>query len=144
MYLLAAPNRFSKNSQVTKQSLTLPAPFTISLSTKFNPLHFTSYLFVPIYHIIMTLITPNGKEPKKPEIEYPCQWSYKVIGHDCTLLKNIIVSACNPLEVTIHHSHSSSGGKYHSLEARLVVPSEEVRLDIYEKIRSDPAVKIVL
>lgn len=82
--------------------------------------------------------------PERPEIEYPCTWVYKVIGVDCTLLKEIIVTACSPHKVEISHSHSSSKGKYHSLNAELEVPSEETRLSIYDKLKSDPAVKIVL
>lgn len=82
--------------------------------------------------------------PERPEIEYPCTWVYKVIGVDCSLLKEVIVSACSPHAVQINHSHSSSKGKYHSLNAELEVPSEEVRLSIYDKLKSSPAVKIVL
>lgn len=84
----------------------------------------------------------NGGE--KPEIEYPCTWVYKVIGQDCTLLKDVIIATCSPTEVSISHSQSSSKGKYHSLSAELIVTSEEVRLSIYETLKNDPAVKIVL
>ena len=81
---------------------------------------------------------------EQPEIEYPCTWVYKVIGQDCTLLKDVIISTCSPTEVSISHSQTSSKGKYHSLNAELIVTSEEVRLSIYETLKSDPAVKIVL
>lgn len=80
----------------------------------------------------------------RPEIEYPCTWVYKVIGEDCSLLKDIIVSACSPLPVKISHSHMSSKGKYHSLNAELEVPNEEIRLKIYETLKCCPAVKIIL
>jgi uncharacterized protein len=86
--------------------------------------------------------SPEGVE--RPEIEYPCTWVYKVIGEDCSLLKDVIAKTCDPIDVTITHSHMSSKGKYHSLNAELVVPSEEVRLGIYETLKSSPAVKIVL
>lgn len=82
--------------------------------------------------------------PERPEIEYPCTWVYKVIGSDCSLLKEVIVSSCSPHEVQISHSHSSSRGKYHSLNAELEVPNEKVRLLVYEKLKRNPAVKIVL
>lgn len=78
------------------------------------------------------------------ELEYPCSWMYKVIGEDCTLLKDEITRACAPIEVTITHSHVSSKGKYHSLNAELTVPSEEVRLSIFEKLKAAPTVKFVL
>ncbi len=82
--------------------------------------------------------------PERPEIDYPCTWVYKVIGADCSLLKDIIVSACSPLPVKISHSHTSSKGKYHSLNAELVVPNEEFRLKVYETLKCSPAVKIIL
>jgi hypothetical protein len=94
----------------------------------------------------MIRFTPNPlqESPERPEIEYPCTWVYKVIGEDCSLLKDIIVSACSPLPVKISHSHTSSKGKYHSLNAELEVPTEEVRLRIYELLKCSPIVKIVL
>lgn len=81
---------------------------------------------------------------RRPEIAYPCTWVYKVIGTDCTLLKDAIVAACSPYPVTIGYSHSSSKGKYHSLNAELIVIDETVRLEIYEALRSSSVVKIVL
>ncbi|MGW8194076.1 MAG: HP0495 family protein [Desulforhopalus sp.] len=90
----------------------------------------------------------NGKNssgvPERPEIEYPCTWVYKVIGADCSLLKDIIVAECAPHAVKITHSNTSSKGKYHSLNAELEVASEEIRLAIYDKLQSNPAVKLVL
>lgn len=89
--------------------------------------------------------TPKDhKNPKKLELDYPCTWVYKVIGEDCSLLKDLIVSACSPLEVKITHSNTSSKGKYHSLNAELVVPDETKRLRIYELLKKSPAVKIIL
>ncbi len=82
--------------------------------------------------------------PERPEIAYPCTWVYKVIGTDCTLLKDAIIAACSPQPVTIGYSHSSSKGKYHSLNAELVVADETVRLRIYEALRNSSVVKIVL
>ena len=86
---------------------------------------------------------PQGA-PDRPEIEYPCTWVYKVIGEDCSLLKDVIVSTCSPLSVKISHSHASPKGKYHSLNAEVEVPSEEVRLKLYKTLTSSPAVKIIL
>ncbi|SDP67797.1 HP0495 family protein [Desulforhopalus singaporensis] len=83
-------------------------------------------------------------DKEKPEINYPCVWVYKVIGEDCSLLKEEIVRACAPHDVTITHSHSSSKGKYHSLNAELTVPDEQVRLGIYKQLKSADAVKFVL
>jgi uncharacterized protein len=82
--------------------------------------------------------------PDRPAIDYPCTWVYKVIGEDCSLLKDTIIAACSPLPVKISYSNTSSKGKYHSLNAELEVPTEAVRLRVYETLKSSPAVKIVL
>lgn len=94
-------------------------------------------------------MTPEEKEqppasPRRPEIAYPCTWVYKVIGTDCTLLKDAITTACSPYPVNIGYSHSSSKGKYHSLNAELFVADETVRLKIYEALRNSSVVNIVL
>ncbi len=86
----------------------------------------------------------KDQSQKRPEIEYPCTWVYKVIGQDCSLLKDAITVACAPMDVQISHSHSSSKGKYHSLNAELVVEDEKTRLSIYEALKNNPAVKFVL
>ncbi len=85
-----------------------------------------------------------GQPQERPELDYPCTWEYKVIGEDCNLLEEAIISACSPLGVKISYSHSSSSGKYHSLNAELEVPTEEVRLAIYERLKSSPAIKVIL
>lgn len=92
----------------------------------------------------MTENTPLTTHPEKPEIDYPCKWVYTIIGEDTQILKELILTACAPTDVDITHSHSSSGGKYHSLKATLTVENEEIRLQIYALLKSHPAVKIVL
>ena len=87
---------------------------------------------------------PSREIPERPEVTYPCTWVYKVIGEDTALLRKIIVAACAPLEVSISRSHSSSKGRYHSLNAELTVPDEAYRLKIYETLKNHAAVKIVL
>ena len=88
--------------------------------------------------------TPSATTQERPEIDYPCLWTYKVIGENHALLRDVIVAACSPHAVMISHSHKSSKGKYHSVNAEIVVPDETVRLRIYEILKSHSAVKIVL
>lgn len=100
-------------------------------------------MFITIENNFMIVSTKDNM-PERPDIDYPCVWIYKVIGQDCSLLKDLIVATCSPIDVKITHSHTSSKGKYHSLNAELVVPDEARRLEIYEQLQNDPAVKIVL
>jgi uncharacterized protein len=86
----------------------------------------------------------SSTPPERPEIEYPCIWTYKVIGTDQSQLNEVILAACSPHAVLISPSRQSSKGKYLSVNAELVVPDETVRLRIYESLKSSSAVKIVL
>jgi uncharacterized protein len=94
----------------------------------------------------MQLLSPahSFNSPGHPEIKYPCMWTYQVIGEDCDLLRDIIIEACLPHVVAISHSRSSAKGKYHSINAELVIPDATTRLRIFEILKSNAAVKIVL
>lgn len=81
---------------------------------------------------------------RKPQIDYPCQWQYKVIGKDPELIKAAILSSCTPIPVRISHSHSSSRGSYLSYNADVRVENEAMRLSIYQSLCSHPAIKLVL
>ena len=87
--------------------------------------------------------TQMDTTPKRPEISYPCTWSYKVIGEDQDFLREAILVACAPDPVKISISRSSRGGRYHSLEASIEVRDEQMRLAIFYRLKNHPAVKIL-
>ena len=78
---------------------------------------------------------------RKPDINYPCQWEYKVIGTD---REQIIKQACNPAVPEIVLSNVRSSGNYYSLNATLIVDSEEMRNSIFELLQKHPSVKMVI
>lgn len=85
----------------------------------------------------------HASSPKRPVITYPCLWSYKIIGEDQDFLREALLVACAPHPVAITHSHTSSGGRYHSMEGKLVVQDEATRLAIFDALKTHPAVKIL-
>lgn len=95
---------------------------------------------------------PNGKnieEQKKElmnrlEIEYPCAWSYRVIGSDEKSLRQAISECVKDREYRVSLSNSSSSGKYISLTLETIVHSEEVRVSTYHSLAGHASVKIVL
>jgi putative lipoic acid-binding regulatory protein len=87
---------------------------------------------------------PTSHTLQNLEIEYPCIWQYKVIGEDTTILKEVIVAACAPLQPKIHYSQSSSRGRYHSFNVEVEVSCEEIRLQIFATLRDSQAVKMIL
>jgi len=95
---------------------------------------------------------PNGKNIKKQkkklmnrlEIEYPCAWSYRVIGTDEKSLRQAISECVEGREYRVSLSNSSSSGKYISLTLETIVHSEEVRVSTYHSLGRHPLVKMVL
>jgi len=81
---------------------------------------------------------------RKPQVSYPCEWEYKVIGTDEEKLKAVILAACVPAVPTISLSNVSSKGTYYSLNASLVVEDEAMRLRIFSSIENSPDVKLVI
>lgn len=82
--------------------------------------------------------------PEKLEIEYPCQWLYKVIGNDATLTIDAIKECCHILDAKIAHSNVSSSGKYHSFNVSVTVPDEQTRLTVFDALKVHPSLKMVL
>ncbi|MBD3346163.1 MAG: DUF493 family protein [Chitinivibrionales bacterium] len=82
---------------------------------------------------------------KKPEIEYPCNWSYRIVGQDKELMRKAVDTVVEDnKEFDLINSHTSSGGKYHSLILDIQVSDERERLHIFECLKKDPSVKFVL
>ncbi|KPK00412.1 MAG: hypothetical protein AMJ60_01405 [Desulfobacterales bacterium SG8_35] len=78
------------------------------------------------------------------QIDYPCQWLYKVIGSDREKLRQALLEIVSGDSCTISPSNSSRTGKYHCLNFEVTVKSEKQRNSIYLAIKSHPHVKIVL
>ena len=93
----------------------------------------------------------NAKEQKmnltnddKPEITYPCEWGYKVIGIDPVAIKEAVGGILGNRRYSIALSKTSSKGKYTSLDVSLIVNSEVERHDFFKSFAQDPAIKMVL
>jgi hypothetical protein len=80
----------------------------------------------------------------RAKIDYPCPWVYKVIGRDRDILVLAIAEVLAGLAHTVTPSRSSAGGTYHCLNVATTVDCEAVRLDLYDRLRCHPAVRMVL
>ena len=81
-------------------------------------------------------------ENDRPEIEYPCEWTYKILGRAEGELRDAvgeIVKGDYSLELSNH----SKTGKYLSLELVLTVQTEEERLSIGRRLHEHQAVLYV-
>jgi len=80
---------------------------------------------------------------QKPEITYPCEWSYKIIGNNIDKILEAIENAVSGLKYDVTPSNISKNGNYYSLNLKLTVPNEVVRDLIYQKLDRSESVKIV-
>ena len=81
---------------------------------------------------------------KKPEINYPCLWQYKVIGTDIDELISSIKSIIGDIDHTLNESKKSSKGKYLSVNLELEVDSEKMRNSIFGKLQRHSSIKMVI
>ena len=78
------------------------------------------------------------------KLVYPCEWLYKVIGSDKEQLHQAITHVIKDSSCSITPSNSSKTGKYHCLNLEITVQNEEERNLIYEALKEQPQVKLVL
>jgi len=89
------------------------------------------------------VVNINGIE-QKLELEYPCNWSYKVVGEERAKLENAIREVILEREHRIAHSNTSRTGKYISLNLDLLVHNEDDRQFIFEALKAHQHIKMVL
>jgi len=80
----------------------------------------------------------------KPEILYPTQWHYRIIGTTEEPIRNVIDSVMGGKNYNVALSNQSSGGKYLSFLLTTVVDSEEERVSIFESLKASDEIKMVL
>ena len=81
---------------------------------------------------------------EKLELDYPCNWKYKIITEHKDHTKEAVLDVINERLHTLTHSKSSKGGKYVSMNLELLVHNEEDRNFIYEALKAHQKVKMVL
>ncbi len=81
---------------------------------------------------------------KQPEIKYPTQWSYTIIGNNSELMHKAVESIIQPATYSIDKSHVSSSAKYTSLKISLIVFSHQERQQYFNELGSHKDIKIVL
>lgn len=81
---------------------------------------------------------------EKLELEYPCNWSYKLIAGEKEALEKAIHDVIDEREHKLTHSKNSKGGKYISMNLDLLVHNEDDRNFIYEALKAHQNIKMVL
>ncbi len=79
-----------------------------------------------------------------PKIEYPCTWSFKIIGSDPAQITDTVVTMLEAFEYQFSKSRHSRTGKYTSWNLSVHVKNEEERLAIFNGLKHIPSVKVIL
>jgi putative lipoic acid-binding regulatory protein len=80
----------------------------------------------------------------EPKIDYPCRWSYKLVGPDEAAIRLAIAEIVAEREHEISLSRASRTGKYVSLKADVLVHDHDERRGLANAFNDHPAVKFVL
>lgn len=80
----------------------------------------------------------------KIELDYPCSWTYKLIGHEKEAIQKAIHEVILEREHSLTHSNASKTGKYVSMNLDLVITNEDERTFIYEALKAHQNIKMVL
>ena len=86
-------------------------------------------------------MTFNGRKPK---IEYPAKWDYKIIGSSVEDMLKAVEEIIVGFDYQVTPSNISRNGKYFSLNITVVVPSEVLRDIIFQKLTNHLDIKIVI
>lgn len=78
------------------------------------------------------------------EIEYPCLWTFALIGEDATEISLAVSQAVGPDEHELTPSRKSSAGRYLSMRLRIVVRDDAHRLTLHETLAAAVAIRYVL
>ena len=86
----------------------------------------------------------DDKCQTKPDIEYPCEWGYKIIGTDKSALEACISEVMQKRRHSIKEGNRSSKGKFVSMSSQCKVKSQEDRDLIFKAFQEHSAVKMVI
>ena len=81
---------------------------------------------------------------RRPDIDYPCVWSYQVIGTSEEAVRAAIAEAVPDRDHEITLTNTSRTGKYSSLLLEIEVDSEAQRLTIFYRIAEHDDVRMVI
>lgn len=81
---------------------------------------------------------------RKPDLEYPCRWTYKLFGTDRERIRSAVAQVMPGSDYTLTLSHSSRQNRYHCMNLELTVVNEEDRLGIYDALSAHQEILYVL
>ena len=86
-------------------------------------------------------IINDSKE--KLELEYPCSWTYKLIGLEKDVIQQAVHDVIIEREHKLNPSNKSKTGKYISMNLDIIIQNEDERRFIYEALKAHQHIKMV-
>jgi len=86
----------------------------------------------------------DDKTQEKPQIDYPTQWGFKLIGRDKDALHQAIREVMGEKEHLCHLGNTSKTGKFHSYNASCVVEHEAERDQIFKAFQDHDDIEMVI
>jgi uncharacterized protein len=83
-------------------------------------------------------------ENRKPDIEYPCVWTFKVFGTDEALLREAIAGIMPAAGYDLTLSRTSRHKKYLCMNLEITVVSDVDRTSIHEALSGHSQILLVL
>jgi len=80
----------------------------------------------------------------KLELDYPCNWSYKVIGEDIAKLESAIEKITHQRNANVKQTNKSKNGKYTTYNVQMLVHNEDDRHTLFDLFKEHCDIKIVL
>lgn len=81
---------------------------------------------------------------EKLELNYPCNWIYKVIGLNEREMKSAVKEVIDRDEYTLKQSKTSKKGKFISFTLEVFVHNEDDRKTLFELLSAHKKIKMVL
>jgi len=81
---------------------------------------------------------------EKLELNYPCKWTYKVIGKSETEIKKAVKETLDQREYSLKTSNSSKKGKFLSFTLELLVHNDDDRKTLYDVLCKHNKINMVL
>ena len=81
---------------------------------------------------------------RRPEISYPCSWTYRVICTDEETLRASVATIVGSAAHTLARVGDSASGRYHRFELVVAVRDEAHRNEIFVALGRLPTVQFVL
>jgi len=83
-------------------------------------------------------------ESNSPEIQYPCQWGYSIIGSGPELMQAAILAVMAGRTYDLKFANRSGKGHYCSFHMETRVETETDRNHLYDELKKIPNVRMVL